>query len=412
MSLLDPPIFSSQSSSAKRKRPNIDEPSSSFPSHLPHDSINPLSHPPSLLAQLSAAGLSATDTDPAERIPDFPHRGVDRGPTARNVELDSDPETSADDETDNKPTSRKKRQDRNRNGHYGVLIQAIHQFLDQGEIEKASRAYGLVLQLRPQGHPVDIRKDNLWAMGAEILMCHGQDPAPEQEHDDTDIKMDSGHSEAMKRWGRASNMGKVKAYFDTIIQQHPYDHKHPRLVSALDFWLALLSCEVYNTHTEHVLALQRAVREANEVGYGQDAYGADDSFGSDSPEAREVRLQERKEELRLQALASLKDIATRMDGLLQDLPYSRNPHYLRLRAMAHLYMADLSLPLGPSSAPKLQGAQRARQMEQEGARNALERFVAYGGELDEATLAVLNPSDEEEDDPSMPLYSSLPIRGL
>jgi hypothetical protein len=216
---------------------------------------------------------------------------------------------------------------------------------------------------------------------------------------------------SIKRWGSAANMNKVKAYFDTLIQQHPYDYRTPKVVSALDFWIALLSCEIYNTHTEHVLALDRVAHDA-EDGHHRGSLEHDDSFGSDDTDSIEARLVQRKDGLRVQALSAMQDITKRMDVLLQDLPYSRDQHYLRLRAMASLYVADLVLPIGSVSTFQIREGEKARLVEQESARNYLERIITYGGELDSAALDVLKPSDGSEEDTSIPLYSSLPIRGL
>ncbi|KAJ4314121.1 hypothetical protein N0V84_009055 [Fusarium piperis] len=407
MSLLDPPSFSQQSRSTKRKRPKSsleDDFPSSLPSHLPHDSINPHSHTPGIVAQFAIAGLSETDLDPAQQIPDFPHRGLDRKSVGRiDTEPEEDPDTEDADE-DAAP-AKKKTPQRRRGGHFDVLLQSIHHFLDQGDIEKASRAYGVLLQLRPLGRPVDLRHHSLWAIGAEILMRQGEQHTHPQDGKSRDAKA------SPKRWGRAENMNKVKAYFDTLIQQHPYDYKHPQSISALDFWHALLSCEMYNTHTEHVLALGRLARDADQDSR-RGSFGHDDSFGSDDTEAQESRLAQRKEELRLQALGAMKDVTKKMDELMRDMPYSRNQHYLRLRAMASLYIADLVLPTGPTSAVRFQQAQRAREMEQKAARDELQKIITHGGELDEAAMAVLNPSEDSEEDTSIPLYSSLPIRGL
>ncbi|KAM5348490.1 hypothetical protein ACJ41O_008314 [Fusarium nematophilum] len=414
MSLLDPPAFSQQGRSNKRKRPVLaipdDDSASSRPSHLPPESINPLSHPPGVVAQFAIAGLSDTDENPSQKIPDFPHRGLGRGASSRTVEPENeaeDPDTEGD-EAAARPRNKTLR--RARGGHFDVLLQSIHHFLDQGDIEKASRAYGLLLQLRPSGLPVDIRRHSLWAIGAEILLRRGEQLSPDDEMPGVKDK-DTDTPERPKRWGRAANMSKVRAYFDTLIQQHPYDYKHPRTVSALEFWLALLSCEIYNTHTEHVLALDCAAKEAEE-GSRHESFGQDESFGSDETESHEARLAQTKDQLRLQALASMQEITKRMDGLMQDLPYSRNQDYLRLRAMASLYIADLVLPVGPASVIKLQEAQKARQMEQQRAREALKKYIAYGGVLDEAVVAILNPEEGSEEDASIPLYSSLPIRRL
>ncbi|KAF5025191.1 hypothetical protein F66182_2767 [Fusarium sp. NRRL 66182] len=393
MSLPDPPSFSQQHKSSKRKR--TDHIPDGIPSSLPL-SLNPLSHSPSTVAQFAIAGLSETDEDPSQRIRDFPHRGLT---SAVEPETDEDPETEGDEAARPKP---KRTTTPKRGGHFDALLQSVHCFLDQGAIEKASRAYGLLLQLRPSGHPVDIRHHDLWAIGAEILMREGEGPSEDQ---------DEAESGPVKRWGRAANMSKVKAYFDTLIQQHPYDYRTPNVVSALDFCIALFSCEIYNAHTEHVLALNRLAHNV-EQGPRRGSYGHDDSFGSDDTETDEVRAVQKRDELRLQSLSAMQDITKRMDMLMQDMPYSRNQHYLRLRAMASFYIADLVLPASSSSMLQTQEAQRARQTEQTRARDALEKIVTYGGELDEAALNVLKPSDDSEGDTSIPLYPTLPIRGL
>ncbi|KAF7543269.1 hypothetical protein G7Z17_g10877 [Cylindrodendrum hubeiense] len=413
MSLLDPPSFSQHRRPGKRKRPSDDASSSlSRPAHLPHDSINPLSHSPGMVHQFATAGLTETDEDPSQLVPGFPHRSLGSGVPGRNVETDSDADETDADEDGKSPGGKKKKtttRELGRGGHYEVLLQSVHHFLDQGDIDKAARGYGLLLQLRPGGTPVDVRRHSLWAIGAEILMRQGEQPVGDGEPavDDDDVGTTPG---GLRRWGRAANMNKVKAYFDTLIQQHPYDYKHRRLVCAVDFWVAMLSCEIYNAHTEHIMALDRA------IGASQDesrlSFGADDSFGNEEPESREVELQRGKERLRLQALTTMRAITKRMDQVMQELPYSKNHHLLRLRAMASLYVADLVVPVGDVSLSSIQDAQRARHMEQQIARDALMEMVNNGGQQDEAALAVLYPSNEGGGDPTMPLYSSLPIRGL
>uniref|UniRef100_A0A4E9ELC7 Transcription factor domain-containing protein n=1 Tax=Gibberella zeae TaxID=5518 RepID=A0A4E9ELC7_GIBZA len=398
-SLLDPPFFSQQSQSNKRKRPKTTD--EEFPSSLPTGSINPLSHSPGVVAQFAIAGLSETDEDPSQRIRDFPHRGLaENGASAVEVESDEDPETEGDEAA--RPKS-KKNTSRKRGGHFDVLLQSTHHFIDQGEIEKAARTYGLLLQLRPSGLPVDVRHHDIWAIGAEILMREGEGSAREREDNENT-------STLTKRWGRAANMSKVRAYFDTLIQQHPYDYKTPNIVSAFDFWIAMFSCEIYNTHAEHTLALERL--SSGEEDHRRESFGHDDSFGSDDTDSSEARLVQKKEELRLQALSSMQDITKRMDVLIQDMPYSRNQQYIRLRAMASLYIADLVVPVSPVSMLQTQQGQQARLMEQDRARKSLMRIVTYGGELDNAALRVLNPSDDSEGDTSLSLYASLPIREL
>ncbi|KAI1028616.1 hypothetical protein LB503_002331 [Fusarium chuoi] len=402
-SLLDPPSFSQQSRSNKRKRSETTD--VDFPSSKPQSSINPLSHSPGVVAQFAVAGLSEMDENPSQRIRDFPHRGSSSNEAfSIEAESDEDPETEGDEAA--RPKSKnKKSESRKRGGHFDVLLQSIHYFLDRGEIPKASRAYGLILQLRPSGLLIDVRHHDLWAIGAEILMREGED---------TSRQDDGSHENELKstnRWGRAANMSKVKAYFDTLIQQHPYDYRTPKVVSALDFWIALFSCEIYNTHTEHILAIDRLESEIDEESR-RESFGNDESTASDETDSVEARKLLKKDELRVQALSIMKDITKRMDVLMQDMPYSRNQHYLRLHAMASFYIADLVIPISPVSQYQAEEVQKTRLMEQQSARNHLERIITYGGELDKAAWKALNPSGDVEGDTSIPLYSSLPIRGL
>jgi hypothetical protein len=197
-------------------------------------------------------------------------------------------------------------------------------------------------------------------------------------------------------------MNKVKAYLDTLIQQHPYDYKHPRAVCAVDFWLAMLGCDIYNTHTEHIMGLDRAARE--------EALETFEMYDID--EDPETQAKQTRDELRLRALRTMRDVTKTMDELMQDMPYSKNAHLLRLRAMAALYVADLVIPVIDISPSAIHEAQRARQTEQQSARDLLTRIINNGGELDQAAMAVMNPPDENAQDSTISVYSSLPIRGL
>lgn len=403
--------FPAQSLSQKKRKRSTTALDELPSSQLPLNSINPLSHSPGTILQFALAGLSETDKDPSLLIPDFPHRSLDRGGAAgRTVESDSENDGSEQEDTDADAMKKKKNKasEQGLRGHFKVLLQSVHQFLDQGEIEKAARAYGLLLQLRPRGTPVDLRHHNLWAIGAEVLMREGEE-SPHNRENKPETQTTT------TRWGRASNMNKVKAYFETIIQQHPYDYKHPRNASALDFSLAMFGCEIYNAHTEHVMALGRledAARDWDDEEPSFGSYRSEEEYRGDGVGEREGRLNRRKEELRLQGLAAMRDITRRMDMLMQDLPYSKNQHFLRLRAMAALYVGDLAVPLANASPFTMEEGQRRRHMEHQTARDALKKILENGGELDEVALSILYPGGEDEDEPSVPLYSSLPIRAL
>ncbi|KAI9167254.1 hypothetical protein HJFPF1_03380 [Paramyrothecium foliicola] len=381
-------------SSQKRKRSfgGLAEFSSSRPSHLPQDSINPFSYTPSTLAQLSLAGLADTDEDPTRSIPDFPHRGFNRALAIRSGEADTDAETDAEDKG---KAGKSDREATGRESHFDILLKSVHHFLDQGDLAKAARTYGLILQLRPKGLPVDIRHHRLWAIGAEILLREGEEPPS------------SAKSTTRKRLGSAANMGRVKVYYETLIQQHPYDYKRPNAVSAVDFWMALLNCEVYNVHVEHEIAVSR-LDEGETIPMLDDE--PDDASESQDPREREPRVRRSKDRVRLQALRAMRDITTRLDGLLQEQPYAKSGEFLRLRAMCSLYIADLVVPVVETPAMELEQAEALREREQHAAQAALQKMVENGGELDHVTRAMLGLDTEEDDTELTEQHSSLPIR--
>ncbi|KFH44568.1 hypothetical protein ACRE_046700 [Hapsidospora chrysogenum ATCC 11550] len=404
----------------KRKRSSSVKPDSSLPSHLPPDSINPFSRSPGQLLQFSIAGLTDTDEDPSLEIRDFPHRGFGYGHQqgSRTTDSEVDVEGAESGEPEVPATVRGGRTDKPRavtvrERQINVLVQSIHQFLDRGEIAKAARAYGLVLQLRPRGLPIDIRHYNLWAIGAEILMRDGETPSSEASVGD--VVNAPGHSSMRQaRWGYATNMNKVKAYFETLIQRYPYDYRMPHKISAVDFQLAMLSCEIYNAHAEHVISLRHLGAESQDWDEDTDAAMADDDgdddLVDDPRQRREARLNGLKDEARKRALAAMRDIAARMDNIAKTQPFPKNQSFLKLRATASLYMADLAVPIAPVSELATREGQEHRHSELKTARTVLGVVRELGGDLDRTALAFLGVEDEEASSLDVPVYPSLPIR--
>lgn len=386
----------------KRKRsPSV---ASSIPSHLPLDTINPFSLTPSTLLQFRTAGLKDTDADPAKDVPNFPHRGLRTGSSVGRAGDEED--AAGEDEERGGDKEKQKKEPALQERQFHVLIQSIHHLLDRGDIGRAARAYAIALQLRPTGAAVDVRHYNLWAIGAEILMREGEVPLAELSPDQASIQR--------QRWGSAKNMPKVRAYFETLIQQYPVDERNTNKLSGRDFWAALLSCEVYNAHAEHVLGLRR-LEEGNQEERMQQEDETEDledeyDMGEDTFEKRrEAKQTAAKEKLRQRALAVMEDVSGRMGGIIEQNPYRRDITLLKLQATMSLYMADLVIPLVPISSLATQRAQDRRQGAQDQARAALEGVLELGGQLDPAAVAFLGLEDEEEA-LMAPIYSSLPIR--
>merc|ERR1712093_213285 len=63
------------------------------------------------------------------------------------------------------------------------------------------------------------------------------DAEPVQEEEE-----DSG---VERRWGSREGLELAKSYYERLILEYPYNRQFQRSVSALDFWPAMVGCEIY-----------------------------------------------------------------------------------------------------------------------------------------------------------------------
>ncbi|CAK7202408.1 hypothetical protein SEUCBS139899_005131 [Sporothrix eucalyptigena] len=275
---------------------------------------------------------------------------------------------------------------------------------------RAKRAFGLLLRTEVKGKPLDLRRNYLWAMGAEILMREGED-----EDEKAGLGGKRGQRDRLRRWGSAANLPRVRAFYEDLIQQHPYNRLWPRSVSALTFWPAMAGTELYNIHAEAKLAMERlndkASRKQKKAHRGSKQYtnkdnededdnGSSNSSTGDNPGRQSARegdsshsedsdydqdddndddddygldkdLRQRRkhpdrlacEDVRRDALDQARDLARRMDAAMATAPYATSPEMLRLRGMLALFMGDLAVVTPPRTPQETQEGQRLRAQE-------------------------------------------------
>lgn len=299
--------------------------------------------------QFALAGLSEYDEDPRLLAKQFPHQRLDleegetRNPGPKGGQ------------------QRSRLRDDDRKGHLDVILRATEQFLAQGDVAKAAKAFGIILQLRPRTQPIDVRLYNLWSIGAEILMRQREKLENVNQHlPEHSLPDQGGHAFPMaeSRLRFSSSMNEIKSYFEILIRQYAYDHKLPHKLSALDFWLALLSCELGNIYTEHLGAIARLEKEVRfqHTDFAHpdplmpasvstsDPGQSDFESGDFEPQndTKEHWAKKQKEAICQRTLGGLQDINLRMEKLMDQLPYSKNAHFLQLKEMTSLLSADLA----------------------------------------------------------------------
>ncbi|KAI5926720.1 hypothetical protein F4810DRAFT_482592 [Camillea tinctor] len=393
-------------------------PSTSLPdassSYLPSDSINPLSHTPDTLRQFAVAGLSPEEELPSKLYPSFPHRPLppeypSGSRKKRPRKTTTLPGTASAGESGTETAASTNRQDATvrqhsaRLKHLNTLTAIMHHSLHSGDIPRAKRALGLLVQTKE----IDMRLHNLWAVGSEILMRSGGSASPAGSNADDDA--------VLPRWGTAAAVAQVRGYLEALIQQHPHDAQRPRVTSAVDFWPALLGIEAYSLGAE----LQGAL-------YRLDVRG---DAGSDEEEEEESRLAAHwaaKDAVRAQTQAAARALAARMDQVLEGAPYATHGEMLRLRGQVGLFIADLYLParvvetgdaviverMGVLSLRDGRAAEeeeedeeeeerlalRKRREEQEKARVYFQRIVDGGGQVDGWIRRFMDSLEEEHED--------------
>jgi hypothetical protein len=349
-------------------------------SSLPAASTNPLSLNSDEIRQYKTAGLDLDQELPSKSIPDFPHRGLPSSfPPASHiavaVQIDDD---GTEIEAEN--AQRERKAPHLRMQHLSVLTTILQRCLLEGDIPRASRAWAMLLRAEHNGKGIDIRSSRYWGIGAELLLRGDEKPAQgrtafrddeslssERREDDSDnddegkLGEENRSGEGERRWGTASGLEKAKNYYERLILQYPYTRQYHDSVNSLDFWPAMLSCEIYGIQFEQKEALRKITieEESDDVIMVDNSSEEDENLRSDDPDTyftaqqrREAQQRERKrdmvwikrDQVRHTALVSAEKIAARMDELMATPPYSDSHVLQRLRGMLALYIGDLSVP--------------------------------------------------------------------
>ncbi|KAH8889801.1 hypothetical protein GQ53DRAFT_748033 [Thozetella sp. PMI_491] len=435
----------------KRKRTLSVAPSSfvGFRSHsqLPPESINPLSHPPLLLSQFAVAGYPENHPRPAEIYPGFPHRPLpyDRGLAQgdevleRRGEGESEGEghegeddglgqaqaqTEAWEHTRIAAERRSKRYEK----HLSGLIGVIQAGLEEGDILRAKRAFGLLMRREIKGKQVDLRHNGLWVVGAEILLREGETP--------DDYMTATG--ERKRRVPTAWNMAKVRNYYEGLIRQYPYNRLHQDSISARQFYPAMFAIEMDYVYSAHMAGLEelgeeswslpnesrRGPMELDQPGFydmDRPRPGYEDpyhpAFGYEQhdddglptgvkadPGAPSAAVRAQRNQLRTQALNRMLEITERMDHAMENAPFGTDHEMLRLRAMVALYTADLSIPPPPRGMDEEAKGRKERVAHWRRARELFEKIIEDGGGFEEDWISDFiaegdpGTSDEEQEE--------------
>ncbi|KAL4964171.1 extracellular mutant protein 11-domain-containing protein [Aspergillus stella-maris] len=222
--------------------------------------------------------------------------------------------------------------------HLAVLTTVLHRCLLECDYIRAGRAWGLILREQFGGRSIDVRTEDRWGIGAEILLRRDRQMSDRLRDDGSTGDRGTGSSTFSKLLFTRKGFEDAKTYYMELITRYPHMSSAPNATSALHFWPAMFGLWIYVTHEESVVARNALDDEDVEI--------ENSDYNDWLEEHRRLTSEVREKEL-----AEATKIAASMDNTMSSPPYSDSPELLELRAMVSLWMADLvisSLPSGGS----------------------------------------------------------------
>ncbi|KAL1838346.1 hypothetical protein VTJ49DRAFT_2777 [Mycothermus thermophilus] len=375
-------------------------------------------------------GASASDADVDTNAEDGDHDDDDDDGTTtagwQTTDAETDGQTTAD-ESSSTPRRKVKgksgtldRRSQAYRTRVGALVAIVRRALAEGDIPTARRAFGLLARARVYGRRVDLRWGRIWEMGAEVLMREGEGlrqrkggrgvlGGEEGINGEGLVKKEDsegedgvgGEQEVMEEEeeeeeeAAEARLGRLKAYYEYLIQQYPYTKQHAARSgpSAVDFHVALFSTEMEAAHDAHRRGLEKLergddeldddiVEDENEEDVNawdrQENYN-DDAMDMDAPEPEDYY-----HDLRLGS-SSDEDADARR---------SKKRHDRHRNALSSFHGHDQ--PHLPPPPPTLSRRERRRlQREDELRRTALQRMASVAERMDTAMEAVPFSRDAE-----------------
>ncbi|KAF2418032.1 hypothetical protein EJ08DRAFT_575507, partial [Tothia fuscella] len=242
-----------------------------------------------------------------------------------------------------------------REQHLGVLTAVLHKMLLEGDWQRAGRAWGLLLR---SGHmamdsrnrkgykSMDVRTNDRWGIGAEILLRGGMEDPSSTSKGDSTWSNDPNESLRIKNRSQFSESGfsAARQYYERLIVQFPPHHRS-KGIRAGTFYTAMFSLWIFEVVEKRKQAIKQLLLETPLPRRKKPDAGANKS--------KTVRrsLQSKKPQreidpvlvspIKLEELSGAREIAERMDEVLRIRPYDTDVELLLMRGYVSKWIAGL-----------------------------------------------------------------------
>lgn len=377
---IGPPHHPSSGRGIKRKRQL---------SHLPGDSINPLSHSPAVLKQLYVAGLPNTEHLPSDSILEFPHRPLEDAQSAAT----SGSVTTRKYGTSVLPlAAATQKGDKGRDSLIISLRECAQICLERGDVHRARKAMATLAHAESstsRGHS----GSRPWNLRAEFIMREGQKSRRSSRNlEDEEGEEDEGAQ--LQAWDPEKTVPDLRQFLSSLISEQPSEIKSRAVTTMLlNLWWALLSAELYGASTEHTVG---TYTEGPDSAVGFPSGELEPRLPRGNPRQRSISDEVSRSQDRRMALRTTKMVVSHLEPLMVSNPYKNDQNLLKLYAAALLYAADLQVSSRHGSQTKRSKARLARGALRDRARGVLGSIVKLGGQVDPRLQHILDLGSDEE----------------
>ncbi|KAL8947484.1 MAG: hypothetical protein Q9222_006241 [Ikaeria aurantiellina] len=225
-----------------------------------------------------------------------------------------------------------------RQQHYAVLTSLLHRCLLDKDYMRASRAWAMLLRTEVNGHPLDIRTQDRWGIGAEILLHLDASSVNQASVDADQATQTRGKGGKSGTHFTQSNLMKAKDYYERLILQYPYRKTSSGSISSLHFYPVMFGIWIYSIQLSYRVALHQSsdhYERPNSAGHSTDTTEEDlRSKSSASQSQFEVTA-------RQTAIREARRITERLDELLSSPPYSDHSGLWKIQGMLYLWIGHL-----------------------------------------------------------------------
>ncbi|KAI4233637.1 MAG: hypothetical protein LQ349_004305 [Xanthoria aureola] len=243
-----------------------------------------------------------------------------------------------------------------RQQHYTVLTSLLHRCLMEKDYMRASRAWGILLRLEVHGHPLDIRAQERWGVGAELLL--------------------NGNTNNEAR-PSLDNLMRAKDYYERLILQYPYRKHSPDAVSSLTFYPVMFGLWIYSIQLRYKFAVEESAVRAKGDGDPEATYISENEPEGSVSSTSSARTAVQTEACRI-AVEQANEVVKKLGELLISPPYSDHSGLWKIQGMLYLWLSQL-LDRNPKE------GQQERQKALRRAYDAFTRALKEGSTIDTRT---------------------------